>query len=154
MGADNIADQCFWNDASTFLEGSIPLIHSMDWMKVDEIDKWGASTKNQPGERDEQPESKYLQFWKVIDQVWKGYLYNHLNSTCYYLNLNIFYADKFLIFAEIPNGVFSCLVHSVHDQLAISWKSIKLMLALLAPDASVKWNPTFLQVPPNAISCF
>lgn len=121
MVADLIGGQSFWEDAKIVLKGVIPLVHVLEWMNVNSNDQMGCIYDNIDKTKEmiegglKNKKSHYLQFWKVIDDVWDEFLYSPLHSAGYFLNPNLFYSDDVYIDKEVATGVLCCIVRATED---------------------------------------
>ncbi|XP_042035335.1 uncharacterized protein LOC121781699 [Salvia splendens] len=104
--AELVGDHSFWNEASTILKGTMPLVRVIEWMNKSGKDHMGLiyETIDQAKETIKdcfKNKSAYSLFWKTIDYVWNESLYSPVHSAGYYLNPNLLYSSNGLIDPEL-----------------------------------------------------
>ncbi|KAL6565337.1 hypothetical protein OROGR_002288 [Orobanche gracilis] len=119
--ANLISDRLFWIGASTTLQAAIPLVRAIEWMDRNKKEQIGYiyetidQVKETIKEGFKSRKSQYMQFWKVIDEVWTEVLYSPLHSAGYFFNPNLFYSSDVYIDPEVATGVLCCIVRATED---------------------------------------
>ncbi|XP_051120054.1 uncharacterized protein LOC127243876 [Andrographis paniculata] len=116
-----LASESFWTDVSIVRAGTIPLIRIVLWMNSMTKEQFGyiyemmdlAKEAIQAGFK--RRGNQYLQFWKVIDEVWDGFLHTPLHSAAYFLNPQLYYSGNAYIDTEVDLDMLSCVVRSTKD---------------------------------------
>ncbi|KAI3442569.1 DUF659 domain-containing protein, partial [Psidium guajava] len=127
--ADLISNPSFWSGARMVLKATVPLLHVLRFICRDDKPHAGYiyETMDQVKEtiRNEFQNNKsmYMPIWKIIDEIWNGYLHSPLHAAGYFLNPSLFYSSDFYCDGEVAFGFLCCLVLMVPDrptQLVVS----------------------------------
>ncbi|GER51284.1 hAT transposon superfamily protein [Striga asiatica] len=116
--ASLIGDRSFWSGVKTTLRAAMPLVKVVEWMDKNRKDQIGyiyetidqvkESIRKELGEK----RCEYKRFWKVIDEVWSGFLYSPLHAGGYFFNPNLFYSEDVCVDPEVATGLVCCVVRA------------------------------------------
>ncbi|CAA0814465.1 hAT transposon superfamily protein [Striga hermonthica] len=119
--ASLIGDRSFWSGVKTTLRAAMPLVMVVEWMDnnrkdqigyiYETIDQVKENIRKELGEK----RCEYKRFWKVIDDVWSGFLYSPLHSGGYFFNPNLFYSEDVCVDPEVATGLVCCVVRAEED---------------------------------------
>ncbi|XP_020527131.1 uncharacterized protein LOC105421143 isoform X2 [Amborella trichopoda] len=108
-----IWDLRFWERAEVVVKATIPLIQVLNLLDdkylmgyiYEAMDQAKEIIKINFGDEG----SKYLPFWKLIDDIWNNKLHSPLHAAGYVLNPIYFYSKDFYSDPEVASGLIECI---------------------------------------------
>lgn len=117
-----VKSSSFWKRAGMASKATTALIRVVDRISVDTKPSIGFiyETMDQIKEaiqyefRDSK--SGHIPLWRLIDEVWDGFLHSPLHAAAYYLNPTFFYNRNFHLDTEVSSGLQCSVIRMENDQ--------------------------------------
>ncbi|KAJ6986045.1 hypothetical protein NC653_023842 [Populus alba x Populus x berolinensis] len=117
-----VKSSSFWKRAGMASKATTALIRVVDKIGVDNKPSIGFiyETMDQIKEaiqyefRDSK--SGHIPLWKLIDEIWDGFLHSPLHAAAYYLNPTFFYNRNFHLDTEVSSGLQCSVIRMENDQ--------------------------------------